>query len=330
MIVENDPCDPTPLNLDIPKHFPDMDIPEDNPTTVEGVTLGRYLFYEKKLSGDNTMSCATCHIDKDGFSDKRQFSIGIDGSVGTRQAMAIINIGWLDDLFWDGRAKGVENQALAPVEDPIEMKANWDEVVIKLQNTDIYPSMFFDAFCSDTITKENAVKAIAQFERTMISKDSKFDHALYYYTKGVEFTDDESEGYDLFYGERADCFHCHSGSLLTDQIFHNNGLDAIPDAGLEKVTNNPSDKGRFRTPTLRNIALTAPYMHDGRFKTLEEVIDHYSEGVHPSPTIDPLMEFSNDGGVHLSDEEKRKLIAFLHTFTDTTFINNPAFSNPFE
>lgn len=326
-----EPHTPTPVTLDIPKHLPDMIIPADNPTTKEGIELGRFLFYEKMLSGDNTMSCATCHVDQDGFSDKRQFSIGIDGSVGRRQAMPIINVGWLDKLFWDGRALGVEDQALKPVEDPIEMKADWEDVVVKLQNSAPYPDMFHKAFGSKTITKENAVKAIAQFERTMISANSKFDDVLFYEKKGLEMTDDELEGYDLFYQEGADCFHCHSGSLLTDQLFHNNGLDEFPeDIGLEEVTGNPKDRGLFRTPTLRNIALTAPYMHDGRFNTLEEVIDHYSEGIHNSETIDPLMEFAHQGGIHLTDDEKRKLLAFLHTFTDTTFIKNPAFMDPFK
>lgn len=328
-IIDHPGFDPTPYNLEFPAYMPIMDMPEDNPMTEEGVALGRMLFYDPILSGDSTLSCAGCHKANYSFSDERQFSIGIDGSVGTRQAMHIVNVGWMTELFWDGRAQGVEAQALGPVENPVEMKDTWDNVVNKLMGHQTYPDLFYAAFGEDQITKEQVVKAIAQFERTMISSNSRYD-AIVERNEGF-FTDAEQEGFEIFNTELGDCFHCHGGILFTDNLFHNNGLDAtFQDIGLEGVTGDPLDKGLFKTPTLRNIELTAPYMHDGRFATLEEVIDHYSEGLVHSPTIDPLMKKIDQGGIHLTEHEKSSLLAFLKTLTDTSFINNQAFKNPFD
>ncbi|KAA3624346.1 MAG: cytochrome-c peroxidase [Bacteroidetes bacterium] len=329
MIIDRPDYDPTPYSLDYPSYLPIMEIPEDNPMTEEGVSLGRMLFYDPILSADSTLSCAGCHKMEYSFTDERQFSVGIDGSVGTRQAMHIVNIGWMPDLFWDGRSQGLEAQALEPVINPIEMMDTWPNVVNKLSNHDDYPDLFWAAFGEDQITKEQVVKAIAQFERTMISGDSRYD-LIVERNEGF-FTDAELEGFEIFNTERGDCFHCHGGILFTDNLFHNNGLDSVfPDIGLEEVTGDPLDRGLFKTPGLRNIELTAPYMHDGRFETLEEVIDHYSEGLVYSETIDPLMKQIAQGGIQLTDQEKASLLAFLKTLTDTSFINNPAFKNPFE
>jgi cytochrome c peroxidase len=328
-IIDKPDYNPTPYTIDMPESLPIMDIPEDNPMTEEGVTLGRMLFYDPIMSGDSTLSCAGCHKMEFSFTDERQFSEGIDGSVGTRQAMHIVNLGWMPKLFWDGRANGMEDQALGPVENPIEMKDTWENVVSKLSAHGEYPDLFWAAFGEESITKEQAVKAIAQFERTMVSGDSRYD-AIVERNEGF-FTDAEQEGFEIFNTERGDCFHCHGGILFTDNLFHNNGLDStFDDIGLEEVTGDPLDKGLFKTPSLRNIELTAPYMHDGRFATLEEVLDHYSEGLHGSPTIDPLMKQIAQGGIQMTDEEKNNLLAFLKTLTDTAFINNPAFKNPFE
>jgi cytochrome c peroxidase len=172
------------------------------------------------------------------------------------------------------------------------------------------------------------VKAIAQFERTIISSNSKWDK----YLRGeVSLSQTEAKGFEIFFTEKGDCFHCHTTILFTDNLFHNNGLDSIfNDEGLSNITNNPNDQGKFKTPTLRNIEFTAPYMHDGRFTTLEEVIDFYSEGIVWSSTIDPLMKKVSQGGVHLNEEEKNNLIAFVKTLTDTTFVNNSDYSNPFK
>ncbi len=314
--------DPTYIDFKVPEGFPLMEIPEDNALTEEGIALGRKLFYDPILSGDSTLSCAGCHKSRAAFSDDRRFSFGIDGSIGTRQAMQIINPGWMPKLFWDGRAKSVEDQALAPVENPVEMKAHWPMVVDRLKASKEYRLLFHQAFGTADITKELAVKAIAQFERTFLSYRSKFDRERL----GKVFYDvEEQDGYDMFFSERGDCFHCHGGVLLTDNAFHNNGLDTIPeDTGLEEVTHSEFDRGKFKTPTLRNIELTAPYMHDGRFRTLEEVIDFYSEGLQPSKTIDPLMKAIRNRGKHFTPYEKKALLAFLKTLTDTAFVNNPA------
>ena len=317
----------TPYALVQPYKFPLFPAGEDENITEEGIQLGRRLFYDPILSGDSSMSCATCHIQEDGFSDKRQFSIGIDGSIGNRQAMPIINIAWMTQLFWDGRSAGLQAQALEPVINPIEMMAHWHIVVSDLKSNSVYVDLFERAFPDQEITKYLAAGAIAQFEKTLISSNSKFDKFL----KGqYALTDTEQRGYDLFYSEQADCFHCHEGALMTDLAFHNNGLDAIQiDNGLENVTHNANDIGKFKTPTLRNISFTSPYMHDGRFTTLEEVLDFYSEGVQTSPTVDALMEFSALGGVTLNTQEKADLKAFLLLLNDEEFLNNPAFKSPF-
>lgn len=322
-----EPYTPTPVVLEVPYLFPKMDIPVDNPLTQEGIFLGRKLFYEPLLSGDGTQSCASCHVQNTAFTDPEKFSTGIDGLLGTRNAMPLINVGWMNMLFWDGRASGLEDQAIFPVEDPLEMHADWKNVVEKLKNHSDYPELFRKAFKTSGVTKERVTKALAQFERTLISKNSKTDDVAVI-GGGVFYTDLEQEGFDLFNSERGDCFHCHSGILFTDNLFHNNGLDENHDAdkGLFRVTNNVADIGKFKTPTLRNVAFTAPYMHDGRFETLDEVLQFYGEGVKVSSTLDPLM--SHQGGINMTSHEQKAIKAYLLTLSDTTFLNNPDFSDP--
>ena len=332
---------PTPYSLIKPTHFPNMVIPEDNPLTKEGVELGRFLFYEKRLSGDNTMSCATCHMPQNGFSDANQFSVGIDGIAGTRQSMALVNLGWENFFFWDGRSSSLEEQILEPVPNPIEMHQSWKDAVSKL-NADVkYRNRFFRAFNEEGIDSVKVSKAIAQFLRTLVSGESKYD-VMYKYENSMTLNSNEQAilgtidpeewaGYDLFKSlNGADCFHCHNGPLMQVKKFSNNGLmpNSINDLGRAHVTNNPEDNYKFKVPTLRNIALTAPYMHDGRFATLDEVIEHYSSGIHMSPTIDPLIEFGSQGGVQLDAQEKYLLKKFLLTLTDNNFINNPNFKDP--
>jgi cytochrome c peroxidase len=318
-----------------------MIIPADNPMTVEGVELGRFLFYEKRLSGDNTQSCASCHLPSASFSDPNQFSTGIDGIQGTRHSMALVNLGWEDFFFWDGRKTTLESQILEPVPNPIEMHQSWKRTVEKLNADVSYRNRFFKAFGEEGIDSTKATKAIAQFIRTLISGESKFD-VMYKYENNLSLNSSEQAilqtvdveewaGYDLFKSlNGADCFHCHNGPLMRVKKFSNNGLmpNSVDDRGRASVTNNPEDNYKFKVPTLRNIALTAPYMHDGRFATLDEVIEHYSSGIHMSPTIDPLIEFGSQGGVQLDAQEKYLLKKFLLTLTDQKFVTNPNFQDP--
>lgn len=328
----NDDYVTTPYELEIPAGLPPMDvfIPADNPMTVEGVALGRKLFYDPILSGDNTQSCSDCHSQEHGFSDQRPFSEGIDGDLGNRNAMAIMNLGWNQfGFFWDGRELTLEDQALKPVTNPIEMNATWPEVEAKLNSHASYPELFKQAFNVDYIDSLHVAKAIAQFERTLITGNSRFDK--WYNQQTIQLTEQELRGFVLYNGEGADCFHCHGlGGLITDNQFHNNGMDTefSADEGRYLATGNEEDKGKFRTPTLRNIEMTAPYMHDSRFFTLEQVIEHYSHHIVQSATIDPLMELVGNGGAQLTQQDKEDLIAFLKTFTDQEFLTNPDFSNP--
>jgi cytochrome c peroxidase len=327
---------PITYNLEIPSLFSQKLIPPvitaNNPLTQEGIALGKKLFFEKLLSGDNSQSCASCHNPQNAFSDSQQFSIGIDGKKGFRNAMPLFNLAWnFDELFnWDGSEFSLENQAFEPVRNPIEMHATWKNVAQKLQNHPEYPTLFKLAFGSSTIDSVLITKAIAQFERTLISGNSKFDRFL----RGeTSLTPEEENGFNVFMDEaKGDCFHCHGSNnnpLWTDNLFHNNGLDVnFTDLGLGAKTGDPKDNGKFKSPSIRNLAFTAPYMHDGRFATLEEVINHYSEGLRFSSTIDPLMKKVSQGGVQLSTKDKADLKAFLLALSDVEFINNPNFKNP--
>jgi cytochrome c peroxidase len=324
---------PVPFSLKVPELFQqkliDPLIPNNNPLTEEGVALGKKLFFDKKLSGNNTQACATCHKPQNSFTDDTRFSDGIEGVFGVRNSMPLINLAWnfSDKFAWDGKELGLERQALEPVTNPIEMHSNWSNVVTKLEQDPEYPILFSRAFGTTLIDSILVAKAIAQFERILISGNSKFDQ---YLLGNATLSLQELNGFAVFMDEeKGDCFHCHGSDnnpLWTDNKFHNNGLDAIfNDLGLGTVTGDPNDNGKFRSPTLRNLTFTAPYMHDGRFTTLEEVINHYSEGLQFSPTIDPLMKKVSQGGVQLSVEEKISLKAFLLTLTDFEFINNPDF-----
>ena len=307
---------PTPFALVIPDGFPDMEIPEDNPMTVEGIALGKRLFFDPILSIDSTVACSSCHAPASAFSDVMDFSPGVAG-VTSRNSMPVINAGWMKTLFWDSRAVSLEDQARQPVENEVEMGETWDHVVEKLQRHPDYPTLFNEAFETTKITAELATRAIAQYERTLISSNSKYDR---YRAGQAVLSAEEALGLELFFTERADCFHCHGTRLFTDNRYHNNGLDEFyADAGLAEITQKPYDVGKFKTPTLRNVAVTAPYMHDGRFETLEEVIDFYDSGAQPSENIDPLIGPSRR--LNLSSEEKAALVAFLHTLTDSDFLS---------
>ncbi len=330
---EEDVYTPVPTTLKIPELFQQKIIapviPSNNPLTEEGIALGKKLFFDKILSKDNTQSCATCHDPKRAFTDETRFSDGVNGNFGSRNSMPIFNLAWnFDERFaWDGKELSLERQALEPVRNPIEMHSKWTDVAQRIQNHAEYPTLFKQAFGNIKIDSTLITKAIAQFERTLISGDSKFDQFL---LGKVQLTPEEKNGFDVFMDEtRGDCFHCHGSNnnpLWTDNKFHNNGLDAtFTDLGLGKVTGDPNDNGKFRTPSIRNLKFTAPYMHDGRFATIEEVIEHYSTGLKASPTIDPLMKKVNQGGVNISNKDKADLKAFLLTLTDNNFVNNPDF-----
>jgi cytochrome c peroxidase len=330
--------DPVAYDLQVPEDFPEPVIPEDNPMTVAGVELGRRLFYDPILSVDSTLACAGCHLPQLAFTDGLDKSVGVLGIETRRSSMSLVNVAFLNNgLFWDGSVATLEEQALLPIEAHDEMNDTWENVETKLRRHPDYPTRFRAAFGIEhpsELTRELVAKALAQFERTLISADSKYDRVVWQQTE--EFTESEQRGFELFLIETAitfqhpGCTHCHVGIQLTDDMYHNNGITEVssyedfPDPGRGGVNGNIFDTGHFRTPTLRNIALTAPYMHDGRFATLEEVLDHYASGGH-SP------EFSNVNirPFDLSEQEKADLIAFLHTLTDTTFLNNPAYQSPF-
>ena len=325
---------PIPVNLNIPDVFQDRIlppvIPSNNPLTEEGIELGKKLFFDKKLSVNGSQSCADCHKPSNSFTDARQYSIGIDNIQGTRNSMPLFNLAWNydDRFFWDGRELSLERQVFDPITNPIEMHNTIANLVQELQIDSEYPEMFLKAFGTEIIDSILIGKAIAQYERTIISANSKFDK---YLLGETTLTIQEEEGFNIFMDEdRGDCFHCHGNEnnpLWTDNKFHNNGLDNnFSDLGLGAVTGNPNDNGKFKTPSLRNLEFTAPYMHDGRFSTIDEVINHYSEGLEDSHTVDPLMKMVLQGGVQLSFEEKANLKAFLLTLSDYDFISNPDFN----
>ena len=313
------PANPKGFPISLPKHVPLPAFPPDNPILTARVALGKRLFHEAKLSLGNTMSCASCHQGGT-LSDPRRFSPGVHGEHSNRHSMPLFNLAWKSSFFWDGRAPSLRAQSLKSIENHLEMDQTLAAAVSKLQLDQTYPSLFSAAFGSGIISPENIGLAIENFLLTLISVDSKFDQHL---QGKVTLTAEEQRGLELFYTEfeprlgkfGADCFHCHGGALFTDHSFHNNGLATTDDLGVGSATGKASDRYKFSTPSLRNIALTAPYMHDGRFATLEEVIDHYSSNFERNETLDPNLA-KHPSGLRLSGEDKNALISFLKTLTD--------------
>ncbi|PCE66232.1 cytochrome-c peroxidase [Sediminicola luteus] len=320
--------------------LPAPNIPSDNIPTTQGVALGRRLFYEKLLSKDNSMSCASCHEQKNAFSDTDRFSIGVEGKPGKRQAMAIFNMLWnQNEFFWDGRAHLLRDQALMPIEDPLEMNISHEEVVEKLNAQPDYQNRFKAVFGSPEINPKRISLALEQFMNILISNSSKYDKVL---ADKADFSPQEARGRDLFFSgfnalnpaqSGAGCSNCHGGPNFENNAYMNNGLDLeadIVDVGRMKVSGQAFEKGTFKVPSLRNIAVTPPYMHDGRFNTLEEVIDHYDHGIRYSSSVNSTLEsIQQAGGLALTPADKQALIAFLNTLTDHEFLNNPKFSDPF-
>ncbi|MEO6283437.1 MAG: cytochrome c peroxidase [Dyadobacter sp.] len=327
-----------PYVLQYPSNFGSrFVIPADNPTTKEGVYLGRLLFYEQALSANNNISCESCHQQRLAFTDGKAFSTGTNGDLTTRSSMSLANLLWVRNYFWDGRSPGLEDQAKFPLTAPHEMGQPLSESARKLNNTALYPPLFANAFGSSIITEDKILKVLSQFERTLISSGSEYDQ---YLAGTYQPTDQQLRGLHLFENgpdpkrgiRGASCGHCHGGAKTFKELFHNNGLDSIAtDIGREQFTGQSIDRARFRVPTLRNIILTAPYMHDGRFTTIEQVLDHYSEHIQKSPTLSAfLQDVSNETGgknLSLTNDEKKDLTAFLGMLTDSSFISNPAFSN---
>jgi len=336
--------DPTPYVLEV-GHFPPPVLPEDNPMTESGVQLGRMLFHEKGLSGNNTQACADCHMQSYNFSDMAVFSIGIAGEEGHRHSMVLSNLAWHvhhegshdHGFFWDGRAASLREQVLQPIEDALEMDESLENVILKLGAEQAYADQFKRAFDSEVVTEELIAKALEQFLFSMVSNQSRYDRWL---LGEVELTESEERGRMLFFdefdpfnpeGSGADCAHCHSGLDFSSHQFGNNGLDAdadMQDIGYMGVTGDEADLGKFKTPSLRNVMVSAPYMHDGRFADIDDVLDHYDHGAVSSTSLDPMMQYNVDYGLGLTDVDREDLIAFLHTLTDAEFLAEPAYSNP--
>lgn len=325
----NEDWKPALLAQRIPAHFPPVEFAKDNPLTEAGTALGKLLFHDVRLSINNTQSCASCHLASNAFADPRRVSLGAEGQAGKRQAMPLFNLAWKPSFFWDGRSPTLRDQVLRPIQDPTEMHETLEHVVTKF--TDLAPR-FEQAFGTPEITSDRIARALEQHLLTLISAESKMDRSLT--QNGMALTEQEQRGFQLFFTESdpahgiqgADCFHCHGGAHFTNNQLLNNGLDddnSLKDEGLARVTQKPADRGKFMVPSLRNIALTAPYMHDGRFATLEEVIDHYDHGLKRSATLDPnLAKHLRYNGLHLSKADKAALIAFLKTLTDEAFVES--------
>lgn len=317
--------------------FPKMPVSSTNPVTVEGANLGRYLFYDPILSSDGTISCSNCHKQQFAFSDSpNKFSKGRNGALMKRNTLALSNLAWYPALFWDGRASTIENLVFHPIKAGNEMNMQPSEAAKRLNKSSFYKKLFRHAFGSDKIDSLQISRALGQFLRTLISYQSKYDQVV---SGNGSFTKDEYEGYLLMNDQtKGDCLHCHTtdaNALTTTLKFSNNGLDPVfnafdyKDNGRGAITGKVRDNGNFMIPSLRNIALTSPYMHDGRFKDLKEVLDFYANGLNLSANIDPKLEFAHRGGMPLDKDEKRKIILFLNTLTDSLFVSKREFSNPF-
>ncbi|HUE72554.1 MAG TPA: cytochrome c peroxidase [Pirellulaceae bacterium] len=280
-------------------------ISADNPLTAEKVELGKQLYFDKRLSRDNTIACASCHDPNKGWSNGERFATGVRGQVGGRSAPTIINAAYAPLQFWDGRAKELEGQALGPIQNPIEMDLTIEEVVAKLNKIEGYKQQFQKVFNSE-VTADGIAKAIAAFERTVLSGDAPYDR----FKAGdkTALSEAAQRGMKVFFN-KAHCSACHSGPSFSDQAFHNIGVGMEgdkPDLGRYEISKLEGDKGAFKTPTLREIARTAPYMHDGRFATLEEVVDYYDKGGHPNPQLDEEIF-----PLKFTAQDKADLVTFL-------------------
>lgn len=311
------------FSLNYPDHFPKpvYDF-RKNPLTKEKVELGRALFFDPILSKDNSISCSSCHSSFNAFAHTdHDLSHGIGDSIGNRNAPALFNLAWQSTFMWDGAVNHLDMQALAPITHPKEMGESIEGVVKKLQSSKIYPALFYQAFKDSIITGERVLKSLSQFQLTLVSANSKYDRVK---EGKEEFTDQESKGYELF---KTHCDACHTEPLFSNYTFANNGLavdSTLNDYGKWMITRKSSDSLIFKIPSLRNLSYTYPYMHDGRFKKLNQVLNHYSKEIKQSSTLHPLLK----NGINLTSEEKVDLIAFLLTLNDKNFVFDPDFQYP--
>jgi cytochrome c peroxidase len=313
-----------PLYFEVPKNWPKPKYDfKKNPLTEEGFQLGRNLFYDPIISRDSTISCASCHLQQTGFTHvDHQLSHGIDGKIGTRNSLALINLAWNKVFMWDGGVNNLEVQPLNPITNPVEMDETLEHVIAKLQRSEKYKTLFTKAFGDNKITSQRLLKALAQFTVMLKSTNSKYDKVM---RKEASFAKNELHGYDLF---KKNCASCHKEPLFNENKFEKNGLlidETLKDSGRIKISGKQEDYLRFRIPTLRNIQFTFPYMHDGRFKTLKEVIKRYNSLGHNKNLSKELANPMN-----LSDNDRVDLLAFLLTLTDKDFLFNERFSFPKE
>lgn len=328
-------------NINLPNYFNrDNDIdntPNGNPVSDWGATLGRVLFYDTKLSRNQTVSCASCHKAENGFSDDAQFSTGFNGELTGRNSMGLANAKFYNNghFFWDERANTLEEQVLGPIQDPVEMGMTLGEVVERVEQEAYYRILFQEAFGDETVNADRISLALSQFVRSMLSYNSKYDAGRAQVNNPRDnfpnFTVQENQGKALFFSNRTNCDNCHGTESFVGPNARNNGLDLVySDNGVGEITGNPNDFGDFKVPSLRNIELTAPYMHDGRFATLEEVIDHYSNGVQNHPNLSNQLRQGNQvRHGNFNNGERAALVAFLRTLTDNQFINDERYGNPF-
>jgi len=314
----------TPIDFKTPKYWPKPHYDfSKNPLTEEGFQLGRNLFYDPILSRDSTISCSSCHLQATGFTHvDHSLSHGIDGKIGTRNSMTLMNLAWSKSFMWDGGVNHLDMQPLNPITSPVEMNETLEHVVQKLQKSDKYQQLFKNAFGDSKVTGQRILKALSQFELMLVSSNSKYDKVM---RKEDVFTAQEQKGYQLF---KTNCASCHNEPLFTSEKFESNGLEidsTLNDIGRMKISNKAEDYLRFKVPTLRNIQFTFPYMHDGRFKSLAEVIKHYNSIVQTKNIPKQLSKPMN-----LSDNDRVDLVAFLKTLTDTEFLFDKRFSYPRE
>lgn len=313
------------LNFPQPPHFPDPTyILENNQPTQKGFELGKKLFYDGKLSSTGVISCGFCHIQEFAFTHHtHQVSHGVNGALGKRNAQPLMNLAYQTEFSWDGAAGHLDAFSIIPITTPFEMNESVGNVIDKLKADPEYQNLFSAAFEDGEISPDHMFKAISQFLVMMVSADSKYDRFLLNQT---DLSLEETEGLALF---NAKCANCHSGVLLTDQSYRNNGLAIDPeynDIGRERVTGIASDRYKFKVPSLRNVAISFPYMHDGRFQNLQAVLDHYDNSVNQTENLDPSLMNGTSVGIELTETEKQRIITFLETLTDDNFILDPKFS----
>ncbi|MDI1256148.1 MAG: cytochrome c peroxidase [Flavobacterium sp.] len=313
----------TPMYFEIPKKWPKTVYDfKNNQLTEEGFELGRNLFYDPLFSRDSTISCASCHLQATGFTHvDHDLSHGIEGKIGTRNALTLQNLAWSKDFMWDGGVNHLDVQALAPITSEVEMNETLQNVVAKLQKSTQYKTLFYEAFGTKKITGQLTLKALTQFVVALKTTNSKYDKVV---RNEDRFSPSEQKGYDLF---KKNCASCHIEPLFNSPKFENNGLEVdntLNDFGRMKITQNPKDSLKFKVPTLRNVEFTFPYMHDGRLKTLTEVVKHYNSNIKPSNTLSKELRKP----MHLSDNDRVDLIAFLKTLTDKSFLFDQKFGYP--